>query len=240
MRVTMDGFIKIPNAILQDENLSHTERILYGYILSLAQKEWYCYASNETLGWYIYLSKNKVSTHIANLKNRWYISIEEVEVKWVKVRGIHPLPKTIRGITENDNPPLPKTVTNIDKYIIDLSKDKSLGGRCSVKELLEAYKTDKILPQMLDDLKLVQQRAEYKQAKKDRAYKTVWWFLQQLKVCITTVRNKEVRWDTNLRFRFAMNQAMEKTWKSMYWNDNIEAEYQQRKKLYLLEQKQNE
>ena len=240
MRITMDGFIKIPNAILEDKDLTHTERILYGYILSLSQKEWYCYASNETLGKYVYLHKNRVSSLISNLEKKWHLSIWDIEVKGIKVRCLTPLTKTLRGVNENIKPPLTKTLTNIDKYIKDISKDISIGTKCSVSDLVKAYKSDKLLPQMLKDVSLVQQRAEYKQAKKNRAYKSISGFLQQLKVCITTVRNNDVRWDTELRFRFALNQAMEKERKSMYRNDNTEAEYQSRKKLYLLEQKQNE
>lgn len=40
-------------------------------------------------------------------------------------------------------------------------------------ELVEAYKSDPQLPKMMKDISLVQERAEYKQAKKNRAYKTV-------------------------------------------------------------------
>lgn len=236
----MEGFIKIPNAILEDKDLSHTERILYGYILSLSQSEWYCYASNETLWKYIYLHKNRVSLLISSLEKKWHISIGDVEVKGIKVRTITPLTKTLRGVNENIKPPLTKTLTNIYKNNKDISKDISKEQKISVVDLVEAYKSDKLLPQMLKDVSLVQQRAEYKQAKKNRAYKTIAWFLQQLKVSVSLVRNNEMRWDTDLRFRFAVNQAMENEWKWLVRNDNKEVEYQSRKKLYLLEQKQNE
>lgn len=231
----MDGFITIPNAILNDENLSHTEMVLYGYILSLSSKEWYCFATNKALWEYIKRDKFRISKMISNLKNWWYIEV----IEW-QLRKIMPIVKNDKGIVKNDKGYCQKWQPYIDKVIKDLSKDKSIGDRCSVDDLVEAYKSDKLLPQMLKDVSLVQQRAEYKQAKKNRAYKSISWFLQQLKVCITTVRNNDMRWDTELRFRFALNQAMEKERKSMYWNDNTEAEYQSRKKLYLLEQKQNE
>lgn len=100
----------------------------------------------------------------------------------------------------------------------------------SVSELVEAYKNDEILPRKLDDEKLVRERAEYKQAKKERAYKTTRWFLQQLNVCIDTVRFGWIRWDTQPRFAFALNQAMEREWKSMYWTEQTEQEYQSWKK----------
>ena len=78
----------------------------------------------------------------------------------------------------------------------------------------------------MDDEQVVKERAEYKQARKDRAYKTISGFLQQLWVWIDTVRFGGMRWDTSLRFRFAMNQAMENDWKKLYWNETIENEYQ--------------
>jgi hypothetical protein len=93
---------------------------------------------------------------------------------------------------------------------------------------------------MMKDIPLVLERAEYKQAKKNRAYKTIKWFIQQMKVNITTVRNNDMRADTDLRFRFAVNQSMENEWKWIFRNDKIEEQYQARRKLYLLEQKQNE
>lgn len=34
-----------------------------------------------------------------------------------------------------------------------------------------------------------------------------------MKVNITTVRNNDIRADTDLRFRFAVNQSMENEWK---------------------------
>jgi hypothetical protein len=78
----------------------------------------------------------------------------------------YPMSKMTKGYVKNDNH------NNITYK--DLSKDKSsIGDRCSILELVEAYKADKILPQMLKDVSLVQEWVEYKQAKKDRAYKKV-------------------------------------------------------------------
>ena len=107
-------------------------------------------------------------------------------------------------------------------------------------ELVDAYKSDPQLPKMMKDVSLVHERTEYKQAKKNRAYKTIKWFIQQMKVNINTVRNNDMRADTDLRFRFAVNQSMENEWKWIFRNDKIEEQYQAWRKLYLLEQKQNE
>ena len=40
-------------------------------------------------------------------------------------------------------------------------------------ELVDAYKSDPQLPKMMKDVSLVHERTEYKQAKKNRAYKTI-------------------------------------------------------------------
>lgn len=219
----MEGFIKIPNAILQDWELLPTEKLLYWIIDSLCNnKKKLCTASNQYFSEILHVSTRSIQRWIKMLSDRSYIKV------WGDT-GVMGGWHTCRSIATQVSP------NNINNNNI-LSKDNIL----TPLALVEAYKSDKQLPQMLKDFSLVQQRAEYKQAKKKRAYKTIQWFLQQLKVCITTVRNNDVRWDTELRFRFALNQAMEHEWESIYRNDKTEAEYQSRKKLYLLEQKQNE
>lgn len=123
-------------------------------------------------------------------------------------------------------------IHNINAWNTQLKKESKKIP--SVSELVEAYKNDEILPRKLDDENLVRERAEYKQAKKERAYKTTKWFLQQLNVCIDTVRFGWIRWDTQIRFTFALNQAMEREWKSMYWTEQTEQEYQSWKKTLAL------
>lgn len=92
----MDGFIKIPNAILQDKDLTHTQMLLYGYINSLSAKKWYCYATNKTLGEYIHITNSRVSNHLTTLKEKGYIEIEE----W-QLRRIKPLAKKSKGVAKN-------------------------------------------------------------------------------------------------------------------------------------------
>lgn len=123
-------------------------------------------------------------------------------------------------------------IHNINAWNTQLKKESKKIP--SVSELVEAYKNDEILPRKLDDENLVRERAEYKQAKKERAYKTTKWFLQQLNVCIDTVRFGWIRWDTQIRFTFALNQAMERERKSMYWTEQTEQEYQSWKKTLAL------
>ena len=229
----MEWFIKIPNAILQDKDLNHTQMILYGCIESLSKKKWYCYASNQALGEYIHITKHRVSNHLSKLQELGYIEIEPWQLRKIKV-----LPKTARGVADNSKGDCQEQQPDNNKEIKDISKDISIDSQC--KLLVEAYITDSQLPKMMKDVSLVQERVEYKQAKKNRAYKTVRWFIQQMKSNINTVRNNDMRGDTELRFGFAVNQSMENEWKWIFRTDRTEEQYQARRKLYLLEQKQNE
>ena len=219
----MEWFIKIPNAILQDKELLPTEKLLYWIIDSLCNnKEKVCTASNQYLSECMFISVRSIQRWIKVLSDKSYIKV------WgdTDVTGVW---HTCRKITTQMSP------NNISNKNI-LSKERISTPR----ELVEAYKSDPQLPQMMKDVSLVQERAEYKQAKKNRAYKTIKWFIQQMKVNINTVRNNDMRADTDLRFRFAVNQSMENEWKWIFRNDKIEEQYQAWRKLYLLEQKQNE
>ena len=219
----MEWFIKIPNAILQDKELLPTEKLLYWIIDSLCNnKEKVCTASNQYLSECMFISVRSIQRWIKVLSDKSYITV------WgdTDVTGVW---HTCRKIATQMSP------NNISNNNI-LSKERI----STPLELVEAYKSDPQLPQMMKDVSLVQERAEYKQAKKNRAYKTIKWFIQQMKVNINTVRNNDMRADTDLRFRFAVNQSMENEWKWIFRNDKIEEQYQAWRKLYLLEQKQNE
>ena len=109
---------------------------------------------------------------------------------------------------------------------ININTTKEKKSIPSVSELVEAYKNNPLLVEKIGDVDVVRERAEYKQAKKNRAYKTVSWFIQQLVVCVETVRFWMPRGDTAQRLRFALNQTCEREWKSVYWNETIEQEYQ--------------
>lgn len=94
----MEAFIKIPNAILQDKDLNHTQMILYGYIRGLSLKKWYCYASNKTLWEYLNIKIRAVQRHLNKLKERWYI---EIEMEWYFDRKITYVKKNM-GDVKND------------------------------------------------------------------------------------------------------------------------------------------
>lgn len=108
------------------------------------------------------------------------------------------------------------------------------------QQLLEAYENEKKLVQMIWNSKAVLERAEYKQDKKSRAYKTVSWFIQQLYGKVDTVRFWEVRWDTWTRFEYAVNKTKENEWKDIYRTEKEEREYQFYKKSLYLNKQENE
>lgn len=108
------------------------------------------------------------------------------------------------------------------------------------QQLLEAYENEKQLVQMIWNSKAVLERAEFKQAKKSKAYKTISWFIQQLYGKVGTVRFWEVRWDTWARFEYAVNRAKEYDWKDIFRTEKDEREYQFYKKSLYLNKQENE
>ena len=112
--------------------------------------------------------------------------------------------------------------------------------KLSPTQLVKAYESNELLVKMIWDSDTVKLRAEYKQRKKNRAYKTIKWFIQWLLECVNTVRFWEPRWDTAKRFEYAINQAEEHERKSLVWNEITENKYQNYKKTLALTQRQNE
>ena len=92
-------------------------------------------------------------------------------------------------------------------------------------ELVWEYERNDMLRSKIKDSAPVKQRAEYKQRKKDRAYKTPSWFIQQLAVMVKTIENWIPRTDISTRLQFAVNQAEENERKWIVWNDKIEQDY---------------
>lgn len=133
-----------------------------------------------------------------------------------------------------------------DSVSLKEEEDKSSSKKDSiptVADLVWAYESNEILKAQIWDSSVVRKRATYKQKKKNRAYKTIDWFVQQLLVMVNKVRNWQPRWDVKLRLQFAVNQAEENEWKQIVRDDNndkTENEYQYWKKTLAFTQKQNE
>ena len=122
----MEWFIKIPNAILQDKELNHTQMLLYGYIISLAAMKSYCYATNKALGEYLNITKSRVSNHLTTLKEHWYLEIEEWQLRRIKPiadigKGIA---KNSKGVADNSKGGCQKQQTDNNKEIDNKEIDK--------------------------------------------------------------------------------------------------------------------
>lgn len=117
------GWCVIPPYIMNRPDLSSNEKLLYGRILGLSDKEGYCFASNEWLGQQIGLEGRSVRAIIAKLKVKGLIDVE-VDLKLVSQRRIYPLGETsVRrggviamtpqgGIDMTPSKELSETVTN--------------------------------------------------------------------------------------------------------------------------------
>lgn len=107
-------------------------------------------------------------------------------------------------------------------------------------ELVEAYRNTPALVEKIKDESVVKQRAEYKQKKKSKAYKTINWFIQQLVENVTTVSFWEIRYDVWDRLRYAQNKSID--WDNQWiWRDEkMERWFANRKKFNSLNQQKNE
>ena len=135
--------------------------------------------------------------------------------------------------TDNDN----------DSDIKEKEIDKSISKKKEIptpSELVEAYRNTPQLVEKIKDEWVVRQRAEYKQKKKSKAYKTISWFIQQLVENVTTVSNWEIRYDVWERLRYAQNKAID--WDNLWIrrDERMERWFATWKKFNSLTPKQNE
>ena len=219
-------FIPVYTCMLKDFSL--LEATIYWFIDYFLWNNEKFYCTNEQLAEMLNVSITSVSNAMTTLKQKWLIDITYKIKAWGwKIRFVR--------LTKSENTTYKICESNLQNMVYIENKkieNKKIYNRWitknvpSASELVEAYKQDELLVKKMNDEQVVRERAEYKQSRKDRAYKTVNWFIQQLNVWIDTVRFGWLRWDTSLRFRFAMNQAMENDWKKLYWNEQIEREYQ--------------
>ena len=90
----------IPATILNDTELTATEKLLYGHISRLASSTGYCYASNSYLTKLLEVSQSTVNRGIAKLLKKGYLKYEyeyEPGTKEIKERHL------FIGIVTNDN-----------------------------------------------------------------------------------------------------------------------------------------
>ena len=223
-----EGYCFMPNTVLYSKELTDKQKLLFWAISNLCAEKGYCRASNDYLWELLDADERTIRRNVSALQEMWFINI--VVKNWNQ-REItlqeEPGQKCPGGRTKMSGGVGQKCPHNNTSIILqekEIYKEKK--SIPSVSELVEAYKNNPLLVEKIGDVDVVRERAEYKQAKKNRAYKTVSWFIQQLVVCIETVRFWMPRGDTAQRLRFALNQTCEREWKSVYWNETIEQEYQ--------------
>lgn len=223
-------------------------------------KSWkYIYVKNEDLALLIKSSVKTASRVIQKLVDKWYVDMKIKRIVWAwtdrKLRLNHTkviLSSQMSQIDLSDKSNWPVIKEYIKKNnikTISSEGEKDTNNPSSTKkewnpptpqDLLEAYEKDTKLVQMIWNSDAVLERAEYKQSKKDRAYKTVKWFIQQLYWKVNTVRFWEIRGDTWTRFEYAVNKTKENEWKDIYRTEKEEKEYQFYKKSLYLNNKENE
>jgi len=182
--------------------------------------------------------------------------IRDIEVAQENGKGWWRPPKSFKTLENsqkpNHNPTITQPKPNHNPAKTDLEqeqehikkeRDKSLSKESeslpTVVQLVEAYRNDERLSKQLPE-DSVKRWATYKQAKKSTAYKTIEGFIQQLHVSVNTVCFWSYQLDVWLRFGFALNQTIDNWWKSIVRDEKIESQYKWWKKIYLLEQRQNE
>jgi hypothetical protein len=132
------------------------------------------------------------------------------------------------GIPQNANSNSNNNILSKDNIKKDnnklLSKEKEKIP--SVSELLKLYESNELLVWRIKDSQAVREWLEYKQKKKDRAYKSEKAFIQRLAWIVKTLDNWIPRTDIWERLSYAVNIATEKEWKDIYRTEQTELDYQ--------------
>lgn len=84
-------YVVIPSYILQDKTLTLADKVIYGEISSLCNKEGFCWASNEYISKLLIVGNSTVSRSINKLKSKEYVKIE-IEKEEGNLRKIWLLP----------------------------------------------------------------------------------------------------------------------------------------------------
>lgn len=76
MNLTNLKYVQVPMAVLTDEKISSTAKLLMGLITTLSMKDGYCYASNRYLSNLLKVSKRTISSSITTLRRNNYLKID--------------------------------------------------------------------------------------------------------------------------------------------------------------------
>ena len=76
MNLTNLKYVQVPMAVLADEKISSTAKLLMGLITTLSMKDGYCYASNRYLSNLLKVYKRTISSSITTLRRNNYLKID--------------------------------------------------------------------------------------------------------------------------------------------------------------------
>jgi len=118
-RETPNYYAVIPAPVRYADDLSEFQKLLYWEITALAQKDWYCYASNNYFSSLYWKGKDWISKSINKMQELWYLKIEHDKEAWnlrkifigelVKLKGNIKAPigeKSNRGYSRKVQPPI--------------------------------------------------------------------------------------------------------------------------------------
>lgn len=72
------GCIVLDDSIVKSNSLSSTDKLVYGVIKALTNKNGYCYANNDYISKRVNLSKRTITKSISNLRKANYIRVETI------------------------------------------------------------------------------------------------------------------------------------------------------------------
>lgn len=126
----------LPANVRYDKTLKANEKLLYGEITALCDKEGYCWASNSYFSILYNVSKETISRWISNLKDKGYIESKIICNPYLNDLSVRVL--TIKSIPLDEiiNPPLDENVNhnNTSNNIKEINNNKLLFTKKSFKK----------------------------------------------------------------------------------------------------------
>jgi hypothetical protein len=121
-------YIIITHSIYADKELNDGAKLLYGLILSLSQKDGYCYADNDYLASTLNKSKRMIGYYLDTLKTNKYIHVEitkgnvrRITTQDTRVR-LTPIAKTPLESKKRANNQIPQEPEWLQGYIDSLAE----------------------------------------------------------------------------------------------------------------------
>ena len=142
----------IPAEVRYDDDLKANEKLLYGEITCLSNKEGFCWANNKYFARLYDVTTSTISRWISSLKSKGYVRVEvnkdagnkrNIFIK--NSRGIED--NDNRGFEENDNTPIEeKRKHNNIKNFNNINKDNMASASSEERKILKILKSIKKYP----------------------------------------------------------------------------------------------